>query len=73
MNKWEYKVVDLMEDRFTFLDGYDCDCRTREEFSSAEHRHHKIISKTIDELGAEGWELVSVHNGDAYFKRAMPE
>jgi hypothetical protein len=31
------------------------------------------IHKGINELGADGWDLVSVENGIGYFKRPIPD
>jgi len=34
---------------------------------------YSIYNPTIDKIGAEGWELVSVDNEIAYFKRPLEE
>lgn len=54
--KWEYKVISL---------------RAIEElgdFLTIPHR----TSDGFRKLGLDGWELVSVDNGIAYFKRLIP-
>lgn len=38
-----------------------------------EDRWDVIEIPLLDRLGREGWELVSVDNGIAYFKRPHPE
>ena len=34
---------------------------------------YQLVTNTFKQLGQEGWELVSVDNGIAYFKRAINE
>jgi hypothetical protein len=69
---WEYKLIRPNEHSLNFIQRNNCNC-TAEQKRSPDHVHEKYLTKNFNDLGAEGWELVSVDNGSAYFKRQLAE
>lgn len=59
--KWEY--------RFKYLLSDSHDVAINETIRDIDNYNAKVL----DDLGNDGWELVSVDNGIAYFKRPLEQ
>lgn len=77
MTLWEYRLVGLVEINATAAMMMNAFHPSRPEAMSApatrETLHERVIRENtalLDAQGAEGWELVDVSGGIAWFKRA---
>ena len=61
MQKWEYLVL--------YRDGSDVYAVNEKRYE----KPYKMIHPYLEQLGKEGWELVSVDKGTLYFKRPIEE
>ncbi len=71
MKKWEYRIVVLGGDYVTDNLAGDNDIKLPK--ANGERTSFLAFGRYLDQLGAEGWELVSVGSGSPYvFKRPKP-
>jgi len=63
MQKWEYLVL------ISYGDLSKEDARLHILNGKSFGKDHELFYPYIKELGEQGWELVSVHDNEYYFKR----